>query len=358
MKINYFPFSESAKHAVDIRRLLVWSCINSQDQLELVNAKNASVGEADIHLVCSNFDLTKFIRSDWPGATGKKVLQIVDGYGLYKEFWVLDLIRGIVKFLKREISYPVLSYGNLMRKALSSADAVICASPEQEKRVTRFNSRVIAIPDNHYFLHGSTKPSPPGKESISILWEGIPQSLASLFNLKTELSRSSYETRVRLCLVTNLTGYRVGNKYFRYDVRRKALNEFLGYVDCLEVSQWTVEELISQANTCNIAVLPIDTESKLQMLKHESRLLLYWQLGLPVIASSSPSYRRVMKSAGLEYLIFENSKEIPQLIEWISIDSNWHSTKEKIDKYISKYHTSDIIANRWKEAFSKVMGIN
>jgi glycosyltransferase involved in cell wall biosynthesis len=51
---------------------------------------------------------------------------------------------------------------------------------------------------------------------------------------------------------------------------------------------------------CDMAVIPIEKGNALWWGKPENKLVLLWQLGMPVLTTATPVYRRVMDDAGLD----------------------------------------------------------
>jgi len=50
----------------------------------------------------------------------------------------------------------------------------------------------------------------------------------------------------------------------------------------------------------DVAIIPIDLTDAFARGKPENKLVMLWQLGMPVLTSDTPAYRRAMDSAGLD----------------------------------------------------------
>ena len=51
---------------------------------------------------------------------------------------------------------------------------------------------------------------------------------------------------------------------------------------------------------CDVAVIPIDQANALWWGKPENKLVLLWQLGMPVLTTATPIYRQVMEAVGVD----------------------------------------------------------
>lgn len=351
MKINYISFTNDKSHAADKRRFYIWSesLGAKRHKIEIIARNGLVTSEADLTIAPTTFNLHTFLREDWPPGSGKKILHLVDGYGLYRETHHRDLLRSGTKFIKGELTYFSLSYSKLIRKAIAVADAVICASPEQSKIISELNPNVFYLPDNHSFFFGRSTPSHCVRNSVTLLWEGLPESLSSLFDLGIQLSKINKTIDVNLLILTNLHGFKVGGAFFRYDVT-KAIRRYLSSrVNSLEIIQWSESSLLKAASYANIALLPVNVNSELHRLKHESRLLLYWQLGLPVACSAIPSYIRVTKEANLPESVFHNPNEFYARILSLSQHEKWTHNVNQGRRYLEQNHTMQIYQSKWND---------
>lgn len=351
MKIHYYSFASNKSHAADRRRFFIWafSKQSKAHKVEIFSPFETGDDSADLTIASTTFDLHRFCQPSWPSVGKTKVLHLVDGYGLYHERPYRDFLRGVVKFFKGEISRPVISYSSLVKKAIRAADSVICASVEQAQRVRELNERVIAIPDNHSFLNGRVITSPCAPNSINLLWEGLPESLSPLFSLGKKLKLLNDQRSVHLHIVTNLRGQKIGGTFLAYDVEKLIRRKLSLHVSSITVYQWSETQLLAAASVSNVAILPVNVNSPLHRLKHESRMLLYWQLGLPVVYAKLPSYSRVAKEAGVEDLVFESPNQFSQKIDWLCDKTNWQKTVMRINEFMQIHHSKQVFQEKWDE---------
>ena len=52
------------------------------------------------------------------------------------------------------------------------------------------------------------------------------------------------------------------------------------------------------ATGCDLAVIPLPLDRPLERGKPESKLVSFWRMGMPVVTSSTPAYRRVDGGGG------------------------------------------------------------
>jgi glycosyltransferase involved in cell wall biosynthesis len=67
------------------------------------------------------------------------------------------------------------------------------------------------------------------------------------------------------------------------------------------VHPWQEAAWASTIGACDVAVIPIDLGDPMTVGKPENKLLLFWRIGMPVVTSATPAYRRAMDAAGAKY---------------------------------------------------------
>lgn len=350
MKIAYQPFAKNCKHPADLRRFIPWANAVQYDWTEKQSIKESQ--NYDFFVFPSNSNLTEIQR--YKEKNPKKVMQIVDGYLGANEGYIKRVLKGLVKFLTREIDYPVLSYNNLLKNTIKSVDLLICASPEQKDYLKKYANRICVIPDNHSFLKDKRLDFIT-TDKLEMVWEGMGVSLKHLKSLDSVFEELTNRGLAwKLTVLTDLDYFNFANRF----VERNAYTELKWllnkYPDCLDIQQWSEEALIQTSRFANVALVPITKGDHLAELKHECKLLIFWQLGIPTIESKIPSYYRVAHEAELETLCVDNIEEwIFNVIRFT--DQSWRKRVVKLqDSYIKKEHTLDRHIQRWNEAIEMI----
>jgi len=68
----------------------------------------------------------------------------------------------------------------------------------------------------------------------------------------------------------------------------------------VRVHQWNAGTLKQVAQECDLAIVPVDLTDSLARGKAENRMVIFWRLGLPVLASASPANIRAAARCGFE----------------------------------------------------------
>ena len=111
---------------------------------------------------------------------------------------------------------------------------------------------------------------------------------------------------------------------------------------------WTLNNVKKYASNSSFAIIPIDTKDKFANLKPENKLLGLWTLGLPVIFSDTPAYKRVATQAGLESNCIESNNWSFALNNHNSILNEKNS--QLASKYLSTFHTKQVLIAKWDAA--------
>ena len=64
--------------------------------------------------------------------------------------------------------------------------------------------------------------------------------------------------------------------------------------------RWDRANFSRDITACDVAVIPIERSNALWWGKPENKLVLLWQLGMPVLTTATPVYRRAMEAAGVD----------------------------------------------------------
>ena len=90
------------------------------------------------------------------------------------------------------------------------------------------------------------------------------------------------------------------NKYIKID----NLKNLEGLCENIIFHEWDNETYSSILVSCDLAIIPINLNSKMASGKPENKLIHFWKMGMPVITSNTKSYKRVMDECGLDLLYF------------------------------------------------------
>ena len=84
------------------------------------------------------------------------------------------------------------------------------------------------------------------------------------------------------------------NQYLKIDTKTY-LNKIYHKI---EFHEWSIEKINNISKTCNLAIIPIEY-NKMNWQKNSNKLLLFWQLGIPVVTTNTPAYKMEMQKANI-----------------------------------------------------------
>jgi hypothetical protein len=117
------------------------------------------------------------------------------------------------------------------------------------------------------------------------------------------------------------------------------------------VCEWDATVLSAVAGFCDLAIIPMFLDRGFYRNKPENKLLLFWRLGLPVITSATPAYKRTMQEAGVDTYC-ETAQEWEEKLE--SYIANAAARREVAAKalgYVQSKHSDAMRTNAWDALF-------
>ena len=207
-------------------------------------------------------------------------------------------LRGLAKWVGGDASRPVLDYHGAVKRLLERADAVVCSTAEQAAGIARHNSNVHPILDLHGEL-GCATPVIHTSDGMDIVWEGLTATLPAVRSVLPALRALACQTDVRLHLVTDLVAPRYMNRF----LERRTEDMISDWGIDVRLYQWSIDTLTEVAGGSDIAIVPVDMADPMAFGKPENRMRIFWRLGLPVVASASPSNVRAASFAGVADLV-------------------------------------------------------
>jgi glycosyltransferase involved in cell wall biosynthesis len=108
------------------------------------------------------------------------------------------------------------------------------------------------------------------------------------------------------------------------------------------------------ANNSTLAVIPIKSANPVAWRKSENKLLGLWALGVPVLASPTPSYARVLSDASLSQCLVEDSDWEDVIVE-ISKNQKVLNEMSEIGHRYAVARTNGITLDKlWKASFNSI----
>lgn len=250
----------------------------------------------DLVLVTHNGDVTGWTeRKRREGDRLKLVFELVDAYFEQREPW-RRLLKGAARYWLGTDSRLSSDFLKTLVHASEAADAVICSTPEQKAMVERFNRKVVMSFDYFGDDLGPPKEEYARGDKLRVVWEGQSTTLRFLEMLREPLN--ALRDHVELHVVSDPFVHRFFGRFGRHPSQ-----DLLKGFECdLVFHPWERGSFSRHITAADVAVIPIDTRHPLANGKPENKLVLLWQLGMPVLASPTPAYIRTMGEAGVDML--------------------------------------------------------
>jgi hypothetical protein len=346
LRIGYIPNSSDMGHPADRRRIVYWAKNRGHEIVLDLNQKY------DVLVLSGRADLTLFTKKR---NTSPIILDLVDGYLGKEQLW-RDWIRGIGKVVTNQNSGLLRPYREIVIDACQLAQAVVCETLEQKETITPYCKNTHNILDFHEeFPILPFNSNPRTTYSPALLWEGLPFTAKGLLQLKSTLTGTSKSHSISLEMVTDLEYPMFLGKYLYRPTQKLLENipEILG--EKFKLTNWSLQAVIEGASRAHIAVLPLDPTAPLNPLKAENRLLMMWRLGLPVIASPSMAYLRVMRDTQIDSISHTSDQWQAKILELIESIELRKESVEKGQQYIRETHSKEIVLRAWDNLFESVL---
>lgn len=346
-RVAYVPYSADHSAPGDRRRFAYWARERG------VRLEVPRPGERyDLVVLSTRADITTWARLPRNGMP--IVYELIDSY-LDLRPGRQDFGRGTGKWLFRQHAHLVPSYLKAVETMCRRADIVVCSTPEQEEVLRAHADDVRPILDVHEEVPVRTPRPAPVPGLLRLFWEGLPENLRgfhAVFN--SALRELSAGIQVQLHLVTDPVTYRWFGRVGRFPTTRL----IDGLPGTSAIYRWSVSSLSEVAGRCDVGVIPLDLRDPLAAGKPENKLALMWRLGLPVVATATPAYRRVMKASGLN-LTCSTSEEWVELLLALAQDRSLREeAADRGDEYVRTHHSREALLGKWDKVVQDAVGIS
>lgn len=288
MRIGYVPISASLEAPGDRRRFVAWA-----------RARKAPFEEArfeeryDVVVVTESADITLWSKY----AGGKLVFDFIDSYLAVPRGHWKHRLRGLHRYLTGRNSRITLDYWGAFAEMCRRSAAVVCVTPEQRAQIQAFCGNVHMVLDIHAAELHEPKTDYSRGEVFRLVWEGLSSNVPQIRTIETVLRSLSIRRKLELHLVTDPRMARFLGHFGRMATVDYARRIFPNVV----VHRWEERTWAKVVRDFDLAVIPIDLTDPFTAGKPENKLLLFWRMGVPVVTSATPAYRRAMDAAGIDH---------------------------------------------------------
>ena len=340
--VGYVPYSHDLDRPADRRRFPRYAAIRS-----LPFNTVSGWQDSQTIVLSTAADITRWVRAP---SSCRIVVDLPDAFLDECPGWKRT-VRGLAKWTGGELRRPVLDYHQSVERLLERADAVVCSTDEQVARIARHCPNVHPILD----LHGEIEclqPSIRASDGLDIMWEGLTATLPAVRSVLPAFRAMAGRVDVRLHLVTDVVAPRYMNRFFE----RRTEDVISDWGVDVRLHQWSLDTLTEVAGSCDIAIVPVDMTDPMAVGKPENRMRVFWRLGLPVVASASPSNVRAASLAGVEdRVVCSTGEEWKQALESLRThpEDRLRIARAGQDTALNTY-SEESLAQRWDRLFESL----
>jgi glycosyltransferase involved in cell wall biosynthesis len=295
--------------------------------------------------------------SDLPGWTARKrregsdlklAFELIDSY-FVETGVVRRLLKGSSRFLLGIDSHLSPDLRRSLIEACEVADVVICSTEEQRETIRPYNPNTFISFDFFGDELGTAKQDYIRSGKLRLVWEGQSTTLPNLQVLREPLN--DLRDKLELHVVTDP----LINRYFGRFRAYPAMDALRG-IECEKHFHcWDRATFSRRITECDVAIIPIDRTNRLWWGKPENKLVLLWQLGMPVLTTATPVYQRVMDAAGM-CLSCETPQQWGEQLERL-VNANAEEVRamgHRGRQYAESAYSKDDFLKRFDEAFASV----
>jgi hypothetical protein len=343
-RIGYGGYSASLGAPGDRRRFCAYA---RQRGLRFEQARLAE--DFDVVLLTHNADLTGWLgRKRAEPTRFKLIFELVDSYLVQRALgW--RLLKGAARYVLGTDSRYGPDFLRTLEAMCRASDLVICSTEEQRRMIEPFNDKVVPSFDFFESDLSAAKTNYDRSGRLRIVWEGQAVTLSNLQLLREPLN--ALRDKVDLHVVTDPILYRRLGRYGAMPSER-----LLSGFECpWQLHPWNKATFSSLITDADLAVIPIDTRDPMMRGKPENKLVLLWQLAMPVLVSPTPAYLRATTGAGLSELCVEADQWTARLNEWVDAPANrFEALGRRGLDYASSHYSAQAFAGRFDAAFEAV----
>lgn len=339
LKVGYSPNSLSLKAPGDRRRFVFYA-----QEKKMVFELADPTKKYDIIYVTAVSNLSLWMNYKRNNPATKLVFEIIDSY-LLEDIGISGYLRGLSRYITGREKRLYLNFQNAFISIIKIADAVVCSTPIQQQNIARYNKNVHVSLDyfSNDITHHKTKVA-VGKK-LKLVWEGQAYTVKNLLELNEVFK--ALTDKIELQIITD------PEIKYPFKIFDKKTADVLKPLGCSYIlhpwQQSTFSKIIAE---CDLAIIPMDMRNKLILNKPENKLLLLWEIGIPVLTSATPAYKRVMDNAGLDYYCNTPQEWMNKLQSFINKTPQQHfSDIEIANNYLGNTHRKEQIIFNWDQIF-------
>jgi len=344
IKLGYAAYSKDLNVPGDKRRFVRYAKLR-RIEYEVADPEK----KYDLIYVTHGADLS--IWHQYPRNGALIIYEIIDSYMFEREYSLKALFRGVVKYIIRDHKYLIFNYKKTIDQMCIRADAVVCSTQEQKDYILNFCKNTHIILDYKSIFNRIKVDYDIGRE-VNLVWEGLPYNIGMFSVINEALSVLSKKYIINLHVITTL---KYGGYMGRF-IKKDSLVEINKVIDINNIYLYEWNDMMCShiASACDIAIIPIDVNNKMDWNKPENKLLIFWKMGLPVIVSDTAAHLRAMNNAGISMACKSVEDWVDMIEHYINNASDRALAANKGYHYSISVSNDELISSKWDNLFMSV----
>jgi Glycosyl transferases group 1 len=345
LRIGYVPCNPSFTAPGDRRRFCYYAT-KRHLQFEIAQPSKTY----DIVLLTQSADISFWNR--YPRGRTKIIFDFIDSYLSIPGFDPKGLLRGVAKFATGQNRRLILDYKQGLEQMCQRADAVICSTQDQKRRILSLCPRVFPILDFHGTVVRTRKQNYETDGVFHFVWEGLPWSLNHLLQIKGALQEIQKKHPFVIHAITDLEYGPYLNGRF---IKRSTLDYARTIWPGMYLYAWNERTFSAVACNCDLALIPIPLQDPLCAGKPENRLLLFWRMGIPALVSSTPAHRDAMRESGINMACANQREWVEALQHYMSDRSAREEVGQQGRTFVEERWNEEKSLTLWDEVLRSVL---
>lgn len=275
------------------------------------------------------------------------------------------LASSVIKDIFRRLAYVGtgnskkigISYKALIYDIIKSADLVIVGSEEQRHYLESFSEKVCVIHDyfGYEVCSGERKNHSKINTMPRIVWEGLSHGNKKIWDLLEKECRPLSEVfeSVGVDIITDEACCKFGKRYFCQPTDSILSKIFQNSPLTFSFHPWSQDTIKSVVAAADVAVIPIPNDPVMRM-KPENKLLYFWSLGIPVVASDTGSYKRVMNACGLDGYCVSNGGFSDAILRLLESQAEREEYRARAHLYLKATFGADFFERTWLTVLNRL----
>jgi glycosyltransferase involved in cell wall biosynthesis len=340
-RIGYVPYSNALNMPGDRRRFPYYA---SKRGIRFEIADPAK--EYDLVILSERADVSVWHR--YP--KGKLIYDLIDSYLAIPRTSLKGQLRGVFKFLSQQSRHLQLDHWKAIGLMCKRADAVVCSTEEQRHDILKYCSNVHIILDAHMGVARTIKTDYSAHQPFRLVWEGLPQTLGSLGQIRQALDQLREKYKIDVHIVTDPQYYQYLGRYGKASTLEAAQRILPG----VRFHEWKEADCADIICSCDLAVIPLALDDPFAAGKPENKLLLFWRMGMPVVTSASPAYVRAMQAAGMNYVVRDDAGWVAVFEQLLNDEAARRQAGMLGRAFTEREHSEASLLSRWDAVFASM----